>query len=214
MSLFRSVAHVARRHPLHRTFSTAPNSKPNWPLFLSAAGLTGLGLYAYLEWYPKKESRPVQEKSPLDPKDFIDFKLKRIVHYNHNTSKCAFPVFIIRLSLHEALRFIFDLPDQQASLLPIASCVIVKASDPTALLDKKGKPVVRPYTPISPSDQPGELAFLIKRYDSGNASKHIHSLNPGDSLSIKGPISKFDYKRSSPLPPLCLMMFHNPTTSQ
>jgi cytochrome-b5 reductase len=91
-------------------------------------------------------------------------------------------------------RFIFDLPDRQASLLPVASCVLVKSSNPEALLDKSGKPVIRPYTPVSPSDQTGELAFIIKKYDTGNASKHIHSLKEGDSLAIKGPIKKFDYK--------------------
>jgi hypothetical protein len=33
---------------------------------------------------PKK---PVQEKSPLDPQNFVDFKLKAIEPYNHNTAK-------------------------------------------------------------------------------------------------------------------------------
>jgi cytochrome-b5 reductase len=51
----------------------------------------------------------------------------------------------------------------------------VKASN-EALLDAKGKPIVRPYTPVSPPDAPGELALLIKRYDQGKMSKHIFSL--------------------------------------
>ena len=72
--------------------------------------------------------------------------------------------------------------------------VVVKASDPEALKDDKGKPVIRPYTPISPSDLPGELVFLIKRYDYGLASKHIHNMKEGDTLSIKGPIMKFPYQ--------------------
>jgi cytochrome-b5 reductase len=72
--------------------------------------------------------------------------------------------------------------------------VVVKASEEGKLVDAKGKPVIRPYTPISPSDAPGELVFLIKKYDQGKASKHIHDLKVGDSLSIKGPIKKFDYK--------------------
>lgn len=91
-------------------------------------------------------------------------------------------------------RFIFDLPDGQASMLPVASCVIVKASDPEALKNAKGKPIVRPYTPISHPDLPGELHFLIKKYDAGNASKYIHSLKEGETLAIKGPISKFPFK--------------------
>lgn len=91
-------------------------------------------------------------------------------------------------------RFVFKLNDDEASLLPVASCVIVKSSDPEALTDAKGKPVIRPYTPISRSDAPGELTLLIKRYENGVASKYIHGLQPGDKLAIKGPIAKFPYK--------------------
>jgi len=40
----------------------------------------------------------------------------------------------------------------------------------------------------------GELVLLVKRYDNGNASKYIHSLKPGESLSMKGPFPKWDYK--------------------
>ena len=79
-------------------------------------------------------------------------------------------------------------------MLPVASCVIVKSSDPEGLKNAKGVPVIRPYTPISPSDAPGELTFLIKRYDNGLASKYIHELKPGDKLAIKGPIPKFPYQ--------------------
>lgn len=76
----------------------------------------------------------------------------------------------------------------------MASCLVVKSSDPEALQDAKGKPIVRPYTPISPSDKEGELVLLVKKYDNGNASKYIHSLKPGETLGIKGPFPKFDYK--------------------
>lgn len=96
-------------------------------------------------------------------------------------------------------RYTFELPPDTASLLPVASCVVVKsASDAsTPLLDSNGKPIIRPYTPISPSDLPGELTFIIKRYDQGNMSKYIHSLSIGDKLAIKGPIPKFEFKSSS-----------------
>jgi cytochrome-b5 reductase len=76
-------------------------------------------------------------------------------------------------------------------------------------------PVIRPYTPISSSgaqqprlntciqetktqrlthrtDEPGHIDFLIKHYPSGKQSTHIHSLTPGQTLTllampIKGP---------------------------
>ena len=62
------------------------------------------------------------------------------------------------------------------------------------LLGSNGKPIIRPYTPISPSDKEGEFMFMIKRYEEGKMSQHIHSLKPGESLSIKGPIMKIPYK--------------------
>jgi cytochrome-b5 reductase len=102
-------------------------------------------------------------------------------------------------------RFVFELPDNQASLLPVASCIVIKSADPEALKDAKGGPIVRPYTPISPSDKQGELTFLIKRYDTGNASKYIHGLSEGDSLAIKGPIPKFKYKRERTNPRIRLI---------
>ncbi|TDL19422.1 cytochrome-b5 reductase [Rickenella mellea] len=156
----------------------------NLPLYLSGVGLAGLGGYLYVTRFSgsamaNAPAVAVQEKSPLDPNEFVEFKLKKVEPYNHNTSK-----------------FIFELPDNQASLLPVASCVIVKSSDPEALKGSNGKPVIRPYTPISPSDAPGELAFIVKKYPTGLASVHIHDLKPGDSLSIKGPIPKFPYKEN------------------
>lgn len=56
-----------------------------------AAGVAGLGAYVYLDRSGKAEVKPkkVQEKSPLDPDNFVDFKLKKIEPYNHNTAKYA-----------------------------------------------------------------------------------------------------------------------------
>ncbi|ETW86565.1 hypothetical protein HETIRDRAFT_437452 [Heterobasidion irregulare TC 32-1] len=169
----RSAAAASRRY----TTETAPKkAQSNLPLYLISAGTLGLGGYVFLNSTaptPKK----AQEKSPLDPQNFLDFKLKRVVPYNHNTAT-----------------FVFELPNNEASLLPVASCLLVRASDPAALTDAKGRPVVRPYTPVSQPDAPGELALLVKKYDAGNASKHIHDLKVGDTLAIKGPIAKFPYK--------------------
>jgi cytochrome-b5 reductase len=65
---------------------------------------------------------------------------------------------------------------------------------PEELKDAKGKPVVRPYTPTSASDRPGELEFIVKRYDGGLMSQHVHGMKPGDELEIKGPITKIPWK--------------------
>ncbi|RPD54450.1 cytochrome-b5 reductase [Lentinus tigrinus ALCF2SS1-7] len=167
-----------------RRYSTAPSAgkSSNLPYVLIGAGTAGLAGYLYLNGSEKAQAaaKPkISDKSPLDPQNFVDFKLKKVEPYNHNTAK-----------------FIFELPPDTASLLPIASCVIVKSSpdSPAPLVDAKGKPDIRPYTPISPSDLPGELTFLVKKYDEGKMSKYIHEMKLGDKLSIKGPIPKFDYK--------------------
>ncbi|KAF8203895.1 cytochrome-b5 reductase [Pholiota molesta] len=139
-----------------RSYATATPAaaKSKQPLVLLALGITSGAGYLYLD-RTAPPPKPKQEKSPLDPQNFIDFKLKKVVPYNHNTAR---------------------------------------ASNPDDLKDAKDKPVIRPYTPVSPPDAPGELTLLIKKYDTGNMSKYIHSLKEGDTLAIKGPIAKFPYQ--------------------
>ncbi|KAI0348190.1 ferredoxin reductase-like C-terminal NADP-linked domain-containing protein [Trametopsis cervina] len=166
-----------------RRYATAPPpaaKSSNLPLILIGGGVVGISAYIYLDrTAPTVAPKKVQEKSPLDPDNFVDFKLKKVEPYNHNTAK-----------------YIFELADNEASLLPIASCVVVKSASDAAspLLTDKQKPVVRPYTPVSPSDAEGELSFLIKRYEGGKMSQYIHSLKPGEKLAIKGPIKKLPYE--------------------
>lgn len=182
----RSTIFNARRYA-----TEAPKKDSKLPLYLGVAGCAGLGAYIYIDRYSSwstsalKEKdaaaaeKPKEEKSPLDPKEFIDFKLKKVQPYNHNTAI-----------------YTFELPSGSASGLPIASCVVVKSSStsPSPLQTNEGKPVIRPYTPVSPSSQEGELTFLIKRYEEGKMSQHIHGLKVGESLGIKGPISKFPFE--------------------
>lgn len=59
-------------------------------MFAPVPGVAGLATYVYLERtrpMPVVEAKKVQEKSPLDPDNFVDFKLKRVEPYNHNTAK-------------------------------------------------------------------------------------------------------------------------------
>ncbi|KAF9645440.1 cytochrome-b5 reductase [Thelephora ganbajun] len=165
-----------------RRYSSAPTQAKgsNLGFYLIGAGAAGLGAYAYLNSLnptPTAQTVKLKETSPLDPTKFVDFELKRVDPYSHNTAV-----------------FTFKLNDDEASLLPLTSFVVVKSSDPEGLKDAKGNPVIRPYTPISRSDTPGELALLVKKYENGLASKYIHGLKPGDKLAIKGPIPKFPYK--------------------
>ncbi|KAI5898869.1 ferredoxin reductase-like protein [Schizophyllum commune H4-8] len=174
-SAIRPLSQSAR-FGARRFASTAPETHKkasNAPLYFALAGLAGAGAY-YTLYREDAAPVPKQEKSPLDPDNFIDFKLKKVIPYNHNTST-----------------FVFELPDNQSSMLPVASCVVTKSD---TLLDDKGKPVIRPYTPITPSDKQGELSILIKKYDTGKMSKHIFEMKEGDKLGIKGPIMKIPWQ--------------------
>jgi hypothetical protein len=66
-----------------RMYSSAGASKKssNVPFYLMGLGFAGLGAYIYLD------KTTAQTKSPLDPENFVDFKLKNVEKYNHNTSK-------------------------------------------------------------------------------------------------------------------------------
>lgn len=55
------------------------------------------------------------------------------------------------------------------------------------------KPVIRPYTPISDVDQQGSVDFIIKKYEKGPMSSHMHNMEPGQRLDIKGPIPKYQW---------------------
>lgn len=109
---------------------------------------------------------------------WVDFKLEKVEPYNHNTKI-----------------YTFSFPDSESIAGgKAASALLTKASDPQALLDDKGKPVIRPYTPISHSDEKGNLRLLVKEYPTGKMSKHIANLKPGETLAFKGPIQKYEYK--------------------
>ncbi|EJU02531.1 ferredoxin reductase-like C-terminal NADP-linked domain-containing protein [Dacryopinax primogenitus] len=172
-----------------RSLSTAPDPLPkdaNWPLYLSIFGVSGLALWVYwqktgqLQWDPVKNAQE-RRRGPtaaLDRDEFRTFELKRKEPYNYNTS-----------------RYVFALPEKTATLLPVAACVLLKAADDeTGPKDDKGRPVVRPYTPISDSRKVGEVDFLIKKYETGKFTPYLSSLEPGDKISIKGPLPKFAYE--------------------
>ncbi|KAF9568111.1 NADH-cytochrome b5 reductase [Mortierella alpina] len=104
----------------------------------------------------------------LDPNAFVDFTLKSIHVLTPNTS-----------------RFVFALPEDQALGMTVASCVMTKFTN------AEGKAVIRPYTPTSDADLKGSFDFIVKRYDAGVMSAHFHSLKVGDTLAVKGPMTKY-----------------------
>lgn len=115
--------------------------------------------------------RPVvaEEEGAFSPKEFRAFTLREKISLNHNTA-------IYR----------FDLPKDKKSGMFVASCLLTRA-------EVDGKEVVRPYTPVNDPEARGYVDLLVKVYPEGNMSKHIDSLKPGQSLDIKGPLTKLVY---------------------
>lgn len=90
---------------------------------------------------------------------------------------------------HNTKRFRFALPeDDQVSGLPVTSAVISKYKGP-----EDEKPTIRPYTPVSDVDERGYVDFVIKKYEKGPMSSHMHDMEPGQRLEFKGPIPKYPW---------------------
>ncbi|KAJ3284073.1 NADH-cytochrome b5 reductase [Borealophlyctis nickersoniae] len=144
--------------------------------------LAGVAYYYYNYGYSSPHGKRLLNPTPALEKDkFVAFTLKEIIPVNHNTKK-----------------FRFVLPDGTTELgLPTASAVVTKFVKGQKA---DGSPinVIRPYTPLEdPADgYTGHFDLLVKHYPNGPMSTHIHSLKPGDTLDIKGPIPKWPYKEN------------------
>ncbi|KAG8910786.1 NADH-cytochrome b5 reductase [Tulasnella sp. 408] len=185
--VFRRAAATNFRRYSTAAPSSAPGTSSKTGLYIGVTSVLGLAAaYYYMQDTPAPAAPKVPLTSALDKDNFVDLKLKKIEPYNHNTAK-----------------FTFELPPNTASLLPVAACVVIKTApgkedpDHPPLLDAKGKPYVRPYTPISPSDHPEEITFLIKKYDTGKVTPYLHAMKPGQTIGIKGPFPKTPYKVSN-----------------
>ena len=83
--IVKSTLQLIITQAIGRRYSTAPqNPSSNLPLLLLGVGVVSAGAYWYLD--RNEPAKPKQEKSPLDPQNFIDFKLKKVLPYNHNSS--------------------------------------------------------------------------------------------------------------------------------
>jgi len=73
--------------------------------------------------------------------------------------------------------------------LSVASCIEVKAPP-----KEGGKPMIRPYTPTTNNDVKGYFDLIVKDYPNGKVSSYFHNLKIGDSILVKGPYDKLQYK--------------------
>ncbi|KAF7892844.1 uncharacterized protein EAF02_000382 [Botrytis sinoallii] len=149
------------------------------PLVLTAV-VTTIGAFTYYSISDKKtEQGTSNQQSP--PKTFgggpafTSLQLHSVEKLNHDSS-----------------RFRFRLPteDSVSGLSLISS--LLTLTKPAG----QWRPVVRPYTPISDLNVPGYVDLVIKRYPGGQASQHIHSLKPGDSLFFLAALGGYKWKQN------------------
>ncbi|WVQ77426.1 hypothetical protein IAR50_007112 [Cryptococcus sp. DSM 104548] len=204
-----SSARLARPSAVSRTVnqargyaSGAPAGGANWGLIAGAAGAAGIGAYAYLQSNPdvknKIESKVGGEiKSAEAQKDaaeraapsiaalvkdsFVPFTLTKVEKYNHNTN-------IYHFSFGEE-------GNEKVSGGEVASVILMRSPEGDfELKDDKGKPVIRPYTPVSPPHQKGSIEVMIKEYQDGKFSHWLAGQQPGAQVLFKGPLQKFKYQ--------------------
>jgi cytochrome-b5 reductase len=126
----------------------------------------------------KKEERVTKSVTASDDKIlsaaiFRKFTVLKVVKTSPNTK-------LIR----------FEIPYSRDLGLPIGRHISVRA-------EVDGMPVMRAYTPTSRNDQKGYFDLLVKTYEYGKMSPHLHSLVAGSSLEVRGPVGRFKYMKNS-----------------
>lgn len=89
---------------------------------------------------------------------------------------------------HDTKRITFTLPggSHELSGVPGGGAVLTQHTPAGRFF-----PVLRPYTPISVEDEQGRIQLLVKKYPNGVASTYMHSLTPGQTLTVRGPIPTY-----------------------
>ncbi|KAK4174520.1 hypothetical protein QBC36DRAFT_333471 [Triangularia setosa] len=167
-NLFRPFfAHNSRL--LHRTFPTPRRAEAMTTQVAFAAAAVGIGAYVYMRSGATAAPGTSATGSGSDTKPFSGFgfrtlKLHSSELVNHNTKKLR-----------------FELPDpNQSSGLTLSSALLTVSFPPS---NGRWTPVVRPYTPTNPLDEPGFVELMVKLYPDGKQSGYLHSLKPGDTIT-------------------------------
>ncbi|KAH6635633.1 hypothetical protein B0J18DRAFT_462704 [Chaetomium sp. MPI-SDFR-AT-0129] len=136
-----------------------------------AAAVAGIGVYAWYLRGNNNSSSGNASKPVFSSFGFHTLRLDSTELVNHNTKKLR-----------------FALPDpKQPSGLGLTSALLT-ISRPAG----RWLPVIRPYTPVDDLNEPGYITLLVKHYPTGAQSTHLHSLQPGDTLTF-APLKTFTW---------------------
>ncbi|KAI1324356.1 oxidoreductase NAD-binding domain-containing protein [Xylariaceae sp. FL0255] len=140
-------------------------------------GVIGVGVYSRFMMSTAHADNGAPPKAFGAGPAFLSLKLVESEVVNHNTKKLC-----------------FALPSgEHVSGLGLTSALLTYSWPQGCWL-----PCVRPYTPISDSNEPGIIELLVKKYPNGKQSTHLHSLQPGDSLRFVTRIPGYKWETPSP----------------
>lgn len=83
---------------------------------------------------------------------------------------------------HDTRVFTFGLPDSKPLGLSTCACILAKGD---GCVDAEGKPVIRPYTPVSTNAMMGKFELMVKVYPEGKLSQHLDKMEIGQSMDFK-----------------------------
>ena len=156
-------------------------------------------------FYYTADSKPVSKQSDRTTshhggKPDISVSLKHEVAKSSNASISGtdsrlihpatfkpFTILQIKSVSHDTKLFRLEIPFNKSLDLPIGRHISIRA-------EVDGTKVIRAYTPVSHVNQSGYFDLLIKAYEFGKLSSYLHSLHVGDTIDIRGPIGKFQYR--------------------
>jgi cytochrome-b5 reductase len=121
---------------------------------------------------PAESSKAGKSKreAPLDPRKWKHFPLVRKDSVAPNV-----------------YRFVFGLPNTDDVLgLPTGQHIALRATI-------NGQSVSRSYTPVSNNTDLGRIELLVKVYPQGLMTKHLESMQIGDTIEIRGPKGAMQY---------------------
>lgn len=154
----------------------APKSSSNAPIAIGAlvAAAAAAGYYYYSSSPTAAVAKPLPPAIPTLTGDgaWVDLPLIKSEYLSPDT---------------KLLRFALPSEDH-VSGLHVASAILTKYKGPN-----DAKVTIRPYTPVNDEDARGHMDLLVKRYEGGPMSTHLHNLAVDQRLEVKGPIPKYEW---------------------
>jgi len=147
-------------------------------LIIAGTVAVSVGILTYL--WKRWVSGDKLTKIALNPQQKIPFKLIEKHIISHDTRR---------------FRFALQTPEHVLGL-PVGKHMYLSAH-----ID--GKLVIRPYTPVTSDDELGYFDLVIKVYfknvhpkfpEGGKMSRHLESMEIGDTIDVRGPSGHYTYK--------------------